>query len=154
MTVENISLSISMKECCRPGKDRTRNLLITCQTRMQLNHRGRPGGLSISNYPTMVYGIESRGSAQTDDPMYTARHGRKDPYPRKNQKSKRTLDSLFAIFVLYFNSLCGVTRPKYLWKSKQKCFVKHHFAFRPNPIPCISKYFLRIYPNLYETDCI
>ena len=33
--------SISMKECCRPGGDRTRNLLITSRTRIQLSHRGR-----------------------------------------------------------------------------------------------------------------
>ena len=41
MAVENISWSISTKECCRPGEGRTRNLLITCRTRIQLSHRGR-----------------------------------------------------------------------------------------------------------------
>ena len=36
-TVENISWSISTKECCRPGMGRTRNLLITKQTHIQLS---------------------------------------------------------------------------------------------------------------------
>ena len=41
MTVENISWSILTKECCRPRAGRTRNLLITSWTRIQLSHRGR-----------------------------------------------------------------------------------------------------------------
>ena len=42
MTVENISWSISTKECCRPSGGRTRNLLITSRTCIQLSHhRGR-----------------------------------------------------------------------------------------------------------------
>ena len=41
MTVENISWSISMKACCRPGGGRNRNLLITSRTRIQLSHRRR-----------------------------------------------------------------------------------------------------------------
>ena len=42
MTVENISRSISTKECCRPGGGQTRNLLITSRTRIRMSHRGRP----------------------------------------------------------------------------------------------------------------
>ena len=42
MTVENISWSISMKECCQPGRGWTRTLLITSQVRIQLSHRGQP----------------------------------------------------------------------------------------------------------------
>ena len=38
----DISLSISTKECWRPGWGRTRNLLITSRTWIQLSHRGRP----------------------------------------------------------------------------------------------------------------
>ena len=43
MIVENISWSSSMKECCRPSGGRTRNLLITSWTRIQLimSHCGR-----------------------------------------------------------------------------------------------------------------
>ena len=40
MTVENISWSISMKKCCRSGRCRTRNCLITSRTHIQLSHRG------------------------------------------------------------------------------------------------------------------
>ena len=40
MTIENISWSISMKECCRPGRGQTPNLLITSQTDIQLSHQG------------------------------------------------------------------------------------------------------------------
>ena len=32
MTVENISWSISTKECCRPRRDRTRDLLVSSRT--------------------------------------------------------------------------------------------------------------------------
>ena len=41
MTVENISWSISTKECCWHGGSRTCNLLITSRTRIQLSYRGR-----------------------------------------------------------------------------------------------------------------
>ena len=41
MTIENISRSISTKECCRSGGGRTRNLLSTSRTRIQLSHRVR-----------------------------------------------------------------------------------------------------------------
>ena len=41
MTVQNISWSISTKDCYRPGGGRTRNLLTTNQTRIQLP---RPDG--------------------------------------------------------------------------------------------------------------
>ena len=41
MNIENISWSISMKECCRPGRGRTHNLLITSRMCIQLSHRGR-----------------------------------------------------------------------------------------------------------------
>ena len=40
MTIENISWSISMNECCWPSGGQTHNLLITSQTRLQLSHRG------------------------------------------------------------------------------------------------------------------
>ena len=40
MTVENISWSISMKECCQTGGGRTRNLLITSWMCIQLSHPG------------------------------------------------------------------------------------------------------------------
>ena len=39
--VENISLSIFTKECCRPGGCLTLNLLITIRYRIRLSHRGR-----------------------------------------------------------------------------------------------------------------
>ena len=41
MTVENLSWSISTKECCRPGEGWTSKPLITSQTRIQLSHQGR-----------------------------------------------------------------------------------------------------------------
>ena len=41
MTLENISWPISTKECCLPGGNRTRNLLITSRTRIQPSHRGQ-----------------------------------------------------------------------------------------------------------------
>ena len=43
MTVENISWSTSMRECCWPylGQGRTCNRLITSGTSIQLSHRGR-----------------------------------------------------------------------------------------------------------------
>ena len=40
-TVENMSWSSSAKEFCQPSGSRTRNLLITSQTPIQLSHRGR-----------------------------------------------------------------------------------------------------------------
>ena len=39
MTVENISWSISTKECCRPGGGWTRNLLIFSRTRVKAGWR-------------------------------------------------------------------------------------------------------------------
>ena len=41
MTIENISWSVSMKECCRPRQGRTRDLLVSSRTHIQLSHRGR-----------------------------------------------------------------------------------------------------------------
>ena len=41
-TVENISWSISTKECCRPQRSRTHDLLVSSRTRIQLSHWGRP----------------------------------------------------------------------------------------------------------------
>ena len=40
MTIENISWSISTKECCQPSWEQTCNLLITSQMHIQLRHRG------------------------------------------------------------------------------------------------------------------
>ena len=40
MIVENISWSISMKECCWPGRVRTRKLLITSRTRTRATEAG------------------------------------------------------------------------------------------------------------------
>ena len=39
MTVGNITGSIPMKDCCKPGRGRTGNLLITSPTCIQLSHR-------------------------------------------------------------------------------------------------------------------
>ena len=41
MTVENISWSLSTKECCRPRRRSTRDLLVSSRTRIQLSYRGR-----------------------------------------------------------------------------------------------------------------
>ena len=41
MTIENISWSISTEDCCRPGRCRTRNFLITSRTRIHMSHWGR-----------------------------------------------------------------------------------------------------------------
>ena len=41
MIEENISWSISTKECCRPGGGRTRNLLVISRMHIQLSHRSR-----------------------------------------------------------------------------------------------------------------
>ena len=40
MTIENISWSISIKECCQPGGGRTCNLLITSRMRSQVTKDG------------------------------------------------------------------------------------------------------------------
>ena len=42
MTIENILWSISTKECCRPSRGRTHNILITRRTCIQLSHHGQP----------------------------------------------------------------------------------------------------------------
>ena len=41
MTVENISQSISPKECCPPWWGSNPHLLVSSRTRIQLSHRGR-----------------------------------------------------------------------------------------------------------------
>ena len=47
MTVENISWSISTKECCQPSGVQTCNLLITSRTCIQLNQWGRQNLVKI-----------------------------------------------------------------------------------------------------------
>ena len=63
MTVENISWSISTKEYCQTrgggGGDRTRNLLVSSRTRIQLSHQGRHGW-------KLVRGIVLANSADPD----------------------------------------------------------------------------------------
>ena len=41
-TIENISWSISTKQCCQPGGGQTHNLMITSPMRIQMSHRGWP----------------------------------------------------------------------------------------------------------------
>ena len=55
MTIENISLSISTKECCWPSRGWTCNLLITTWTVIQLSHRGYlPTLLNLSTTATSL----------------------------------------------------------------------------------------------------
>ena len=49
MTVQNISRSISTKECCQTSRDQTHDLLITSRTGIRLSHLGGPGGGGYTN---------------------------------------------------------------------------------------------------------
>ena len=42
---------MSTTECCRPRRDRTRDLLVSSRTHIKLSHRGRPAS-AIIDYST------------------------------------------------------------------------------------------------------
>ena len=61
MTVENISWSISTKECCRPSRGQIHNLLIISRARIQLSHPARLcRGLVKAEYLMVILGYFSQ----------------------------------------------------------------------------------------------
>ena len=61
ITIENILWSISTKECCQPGRGRTRNL-ITSQMRIELSHQGP---LSSAEFAKIVVKVKEAWSRKT-----------------------------------------------------------------------------------------
>ena len=97
MTVENISWSISTKECCRPRRERggcrTHDLLVSSRPRIQMSHRGRHRVLSRLIWVCTVCQCPSPSS--TDNPLCAAlwRHcdknsGYKLPFPGSRTNSR------------------------------------------------------------------
>ena len=66
ITTENISWSISTKECCWPSWGWTRNLLITSQARIQLSHRGWHDGRI---YTLLRYDVTQANLSQMINPV-------------------------------------------------------------------------------------
>ena len=72
MTVENISWSITTKECWRPGRGGTRNLLITSRHQVHPNEPPRQAGNSVCNVLHHSYTLHSKTSGPSCSKLTTS----------------------------------------------------------------------------------
>ena len=113
MTVENISWSISMKECLWPSGSWTCNLLITSRRRIQLCHWGRPMQEGLNLCTNFIY--DQRHLLATCSsylPQGPNKDSNQPVHPR----------SLISVFVICMKKLCIFGYPKCAkWRFWSDC---------------------------------